>query len=164
MKIEAIGKTELDKFKKLILPMVYEELEDNWVPAGPEGDIYLCLAAFDDDGTAAAALVIELEITGDMNVLSIYTLPGYRRRGFGRELLKRAVITCRQLFIWEEGETEEQVVLKALYRLPKEADMVFETFLKSAGFTDFVLLDTVDGLPVYSAFEEIRFFRENGAE
>ncbi|MBQ9503949.1 MAG: GNAT family N-acetyltransferase [Lachnospiraceae bacterium] len=160
MKIEAIGKTELDKLKKLILPMVYEELEDNWVQAGPEGDIYLCLAAFDDDGTAAAALVIELEITGDMNVLSIYTLPGYRRRGLGRELLKRAVIACRQLFIWEEGETEEQVVLKALYRLPKEADIVFEAFLKAAGFTDFVLLDTVDELPVYSAFAQIRFFKE----
>ncbi len=170
MKIDLIMPDKLEDYEHLILPVVYEELterQQNSKEEGEEGeeDICFCLAAFEEpddpqEGSdkPVSALVAELEYIGDINILSLFTLPEYRRKGYAQALVKKAVETARALFQWEDGEKEDEVILKTLYRLPPKMEEDYEGFLKAVGFTDFVLLDE-DKLKVWSAHASLRFYR-----
>ncbi|MBQ6508115.1 MAG: GNAT family N-acetyltransferase [Flexilinea sp.] len=160
MKIEVITKEKLSDYKHLMLSYIYEELEQY------EDDLdceYICLAAMvpNEDGIIipVSALICLMEPFGDIAILSIYTLPSYRRQGYASELLDKAVFVARRLFIFEEGEDEEDVDLKAVYRLRPEFQEVFEAFLKKNHFTDFVLLDEDDDPQVWAAMAEYRFYK-----
>ena len=75
------------------------------------------------------------------------------------ELLDKAVFAARRLFVFEEGEDEEDIDLKAVYRLRPEFLEVFEAFLKKNHFTDFILLDEEDDPQVWAAMAEYRFYK-----
>ena len=160
MKIEAITKENLPRCRELILPYIYEELD------AFEGDPaagYICLAynAADDDGTVlpVSALIMLREPEGELALLSVFTLPEYRRQGYASELLAKAVYAARQLFRFEEGEDEVFLDLKAVYRLSDEYQTALEGFLKVNGFTDFYLLDEDDSPQVWAAVAELRFYK-----
>ncbi len=166
MEIEVITKDKLSDYKHLMLSYIYEELESY------EDDLdceYICLAATvpNEDGIIipVSVLICLMEPFGDIAILSIYTLPAYRRKGYASELLDKAVFVARRLFVFEEGEDEEDIDLKAVYRLRAEFKEVFEAFLKKNHFVDFVLLDEEDDPQVWAAMAEYRFYKtENDTE
>ena len=160
MEIEVITKERLSDYKHFMLSYIYEELESY------EDDLdceYICLAAMapNEDGIIipVSALICLMEPHGDIAVLSIFTLPAYRRRGFASELLDKAVYAARRLFLFEDGEDEEDVMLKVVYRLAPERLEVFESFLRKNHFVDFYLLDEEDDPQVRAAMAEYRFYR-----
>ncbi|MBO6149159.1 MAG: GNAT family N-acetyltransferase [Lachnospiraceae bacterium] len=158
MEIVSIEKSELERYSHLLLPYIYEDLIGDGMETDTE---YFGLAAI-ENGEAVSALVIQPEATGDLNIVSVYTLPEYRRRGFATELLGKSLSVARALFKWEEGETEELIILKTLYSLPPDILDVYENFLIKNHFRDFVLLkEAAPGEEdVWSGSAEIRFFRE----
>ena len=160
MNIEVITKEKLSDYRHLMLSYIYEELESY------EDDLdceYICLSAMapNEDGIIipVSVLICLMEPFGDIAVLSVYTLPGYRRQGYASALLDKAVFVARRLFVFEEGEDEEDVNLKAVYRLRPELQEVFEAFLKKNHFVDFVLLDENDDPQVWAAMAEYRFYK-----
>ncbi len=160
MNIEVITKEKLTDYKHLMLSYIYEELETY------EDDLdceYICLAATvpNQDGIIipVSVLICLMEPFGDIAVLSIYTLPDYRRKGYASELLDKAVFIARRLFIFEDGEDEEDVNLKAIYRLRPELKEAFEEFLKKNHFVDFILLDEDDDPQVWAAMAEYNFYK-----
>ncbi len=160
MKIEAITRENLPRCRELILPYIYEELD---AFEGDPAAEYICLAynAADEDGSVlpVSALVMLMEPEGELALLSVFTLPEYRRQGYASELLAKAVFVARQLFRFEEGEDEIFLDLKAVYRLSDEYQTALEGFLKVNGFTDFYLLDEDDSPQVWAAVSELRFYR-----
>jgi len=160
MKIEVITKEKLTDYRHLMLSYIYDELDTYDDDLDCE---YICLAATvpNEDGIIipVSALICLMEPFGDIAVLSIYTLPAYRRKGYASELLDKAVFVARRLFIFEEGEDEEDVDLKAIYRLRPELQEVFEAFLKKNHFTDFILLDEDDDPQVWAAMAEYHFYK-----
>ena len=160
MNIEVITKEKLSDYKHLMLSYIYDELESYDDDLDCE---YICLAAAvpNEDGIIipVSALVCLMEPFGDIAVLSIYTLPSYRRQGYASELMDKAVFIARQLFIFEEGEDEEDINFKAIYRLRPELKDVFEEFLKKNHFVDFYLLDEDDDPQVWAAMAEYRFYK-----
>ncbi len=166
MNITAITIEELPRYEDLILPYIYEELEDCAVDLAD--DNYLCLAAEveNEDGILfpVSVLIMLLEANDDLAVLSIYTLPEYRRQGIASKLLDKALFVARRLFVFEEGEDEDFINLKAIYRLSDEFRIPFEGFLKKNNFTDFYLLDEQDDPQVWAAIEEVRFYKVPGQE
>lgn len=160
MEIEVITKEKLADYKHLMLSYIYEELESYNDDLDCE---YICLAAMvpNEDGIIipVSVLICLMEPFGDISVLSIYTLPAYRRQGYASELLDKAVFIARRLFIFEEGEDEEDINLKAIYRLRPELQEVFEEFLKKNHFVDFFLLDENDDPQVWAAMAEYHFYK-----
>ena len=160
MEIEVITKEKLSDYKHLMLSYIYEELDEYDDDLDCE---YICLAAAvpNEDGIIipVSALICLMEPFGDIAILSIYTLPAYRRRGYASELLDKAVFVARRLFVFEEDEDEEDIDLKAVYRLRPEFLEVFEAFLKKNHFTDFYLLDEDDDPQVWAAMAEYRFYK-----
>lgn len=160
MEIEVITKEKLKDYEHLMLSYIYEELESY------EDDLdceYICLAATvpneDSIIIPVSVLVCLMEPFGDIAVLSIYTLPAYRRLGYASALLDKAVFVARRLFIFDEGEDEEDIDLKAIYRLRQELREPFEAFLKKNHFVDFILLDEEDDPQVWAAMAEYRFYK-----
>ena len=160
MEIEVITKEKLADYKHLMLSYIYEELDTYDDDLDCE---YICLAATvpNEDGIIipVSALICLMEPFGDIAVLSIYTLPAYRRQGYASELLDKAVFIARRLFVFQEGEDEEDINLKAIYRLRPEFQEVFEAFLKKNHFVDFILLDENDDPQVWAAMAEYNFYR-----
>ena len=160
MKIEVISKENLKDYEHLMLSYIYEELESYKDDLDCE---YICLAATvpneDSIIIPVSVLICLMEPFGDIAVLSIYTLPAYRRQGYASALLDKAVFVARRLFVFEEGEDEEDVNLKAIYRLRPELQEVFEAFLKKNHFVDFVLLDEDDDPQVWAAMAEYHFYK-----
>ena len=160
MEIEVITKEKLADYKHLMLSYIYEELDTYDDDLDCE---YICLAATvpNEDGIIipVSALICLMEPFGDIAVLSIYTLPAYRRQGYASELLDKAVFIARRLFVFQEGEDEEDINLKAIYRLRSEFQEVFEAFLKKNHFVDFILLDENDDPQVWAAMAEYNFYR-----
>ena len=160
LEIEVISKEKLADYKHLMLSYIYDELESYDDDLDCE---YICLAAMvpNEDGIIipVSVLICLMEPFGDIAVLSIYTLPAYRRKGYASELLDKAVFVARRLFIFEEGEDEEDINLKAIYRLRPEFQEVFEAFLKKNHCVDFVLRDEGDDPQVWAAMAEYRFYK-----
>lgn len=160
MEIEVITKEKLTDYKHLMLSYIYEELDTYDDDLDCE---YICLAAMvpNEDGIVipVSVLICLMEPFGDIAILSIYTLPSYRRRGYASELVDKAVFIARRLFVFQDGEDEEDIDLKAIYRLRPEFKDVFEEFLKKNHFSDFVLLDEDDDPQVWAALAEYHFYK-----
>ena len=160
MIIEVITKEKLADYKHLMLSYIYEELDTYEEDLDCE---YICLAASapNNDGIIipVSVLICLMEPYGDIAVLSVYTLPAYRRQGYASALLDKAVFVARRLFVFEDGEDEEDVDLKAIYRLSPDIQEVFEAFLKKNHFVDFVLLDEDDDPQVWAAMAEYHFYK-----
>ena len=160
MQIEVITKEKLKDYKHLMLDYIYEELDTY------EDDLdceYICLAAIvpNEDGIIipVSVLICLMEPFGDIAVLSVYTLPAYRRQGYASALMDKAVFIARRLFIFQEDEDEEDINFKAIYRLRPELQEPFEEFLKTNHFVDFVLLDEDDDPQVWAAMAEYHFYK-----
>ena len=160
MEIEVITKEKLSDYRHLMLSYIYEELESYDDDLDCE---YICLAAMvpNEDGIIipVSALICLMEPFGDIAILSIYTMPAYRRKGYASELLDKAVFVARRLFVFQDDEDEEDINLKAVYRLRPEFLEVFDAFLKKNHFTDFVLLDEDDDPQVWAAMAEYHFYK-----
>ena len=160
MEIEVITKEKLTDYRHLMLSYIYDELESYDDDLDCE---YICLAATapNEDGIIipVSVLICLMEPFGDVAVPSIYTLPSYRRKGYASALLDKAVFVARRLFIFEEDEDEEDINLKAIYRLRDKFREPFEEFLKKNHFVDFVLLDEDDDPQVWAAMAEYRFYK-----
>ena len=85
---------------------------------GDEG--YTKIRVKNGNSRIASVIVIQPEATGDLNIVSIYTRPECRRMGYASALADKALFVARQLFAWEEGETEDYIIYKTLYRLPAD--------------------------------------------
>ena len=160
MIIEAITRENLSDYKHLILTYIWEEL--NHYPTDLDED-FICLAAHiqNPDGIffPVSAVICQMEPIGDLNVLSIYTLPEHRRQGYASALLAKVLYIARRLYQFEEDVTEENIFLKSTYRLSPEREAVYDSFLKKNHFTDFVLLDEKDDPQVWAAMAEYRFYK-----
>ena len=151
-----ITKEVLEEYRELILPMVYKELEE-------QDDInseYICIATW-LDGEPVGALISELEGSGDINLLSIWTAQEYRQLGIASALLDKMLEVASELYDWEEGQYGDDVVLKTMYCLKDKYRAIFEEWLKANDFTDFLIThDTQDDTPqICSATAEVHFYR-----
>ncbi|WP_197029557.1 GNAT family N-acetyltransferase [Butyrivibrio sp. AE3004] len=180
MKIVNVSKENASEISNLMLPYIYEEYIGN----GDETDIeYIVLAAvleeceegFEDAVSAngklpaASVLVIQPEATGDLNIVSVYTIPSARNRGYASMLLDKALVIARRMFKWEEDDDDEELILlKTLYRLPDDKKLTYEEYLMKNHFTDFVLIESKEessiddglSLDVWSASCEVKFIRD----
>ncbi len=162
MTTEVIKKTKLKNYRPLILSAIYKELQE---VRGSLDQDYICLAAVPDDGTEpVSVLIAQTEETGDLNLVSLYTIPEYQRQGYASYLLDQLYMTARRLFLWEEGETEYSILIKTVYRLPEHAEAVFDSFLKKNHFTEFYLLDEDEEYKVWGAVAEVGFYRNSDTE
>ncbi len=158
MDIESIEKSNIEKYSSLILPYILDDYRGSgrWTETA-----YFGLGAAEGK-ERVSALIMQPEITGDLNIVSLYTVPGYRRKGYASALLNKSIAVARELFRWEKDETEELIVLKTLYSLPGDILDIYESFLIKNHFTDFVLLKEAAEREeeVWSASCEIKFFKE----
>ena len=151
-----IKKDELESYRGLILPMVYEELREQ-----EEIDTeYICIASW-LNGTPVGAVIADLEGSGDLNLLSIWTDQAYRRMGIASALRDKMTEVAAGLFDWEEGQYGDDVLLKTMYSLPDKYREPFEGWLRANDFTDFAILKDADGdkPEIRAASAEIHFFR-----
>ena len=158
MKIKLVRPEDIDEAGAMLLPHIYRELKEYYI----DGNDYVVLSAVTDEGEVSSVIAAKLEATGDINILSIFTVPQLRRKGYASFLVDGLVDTALKLFCFDEDESEDDVVLKTLYRLPEDLESVFRPFLEKNNFTDFVILDESEGLKTISAFAEIRFFIKQG--
>jgi GNAT superfamily N-acetyltransferase len=154
-----ITKNELEQFKPLILPDIYEELSE-------QEDIdtqYICISSWLSD-IPAGAIIIDPEGSGDLNLLSVWTVPEYRHMGIASALLDKAVQVAAALFDYEEGQYGDDITLKTMYCLSDEYRKPFEEWLMKNDFTEFgILKPSGDGRPeICSASSDIHFFRTTG--
>ena len=151
-----ITKDNLEDYKDLILPMVYEELSEQ-----EDMDTeYICLATWIDE-KPVAALIADTEGNGDLNLLSIWTDQDYRNIGVATELLNKMLKVAVNLYDWDEGQYGDDIILKTMYALEGKYRTVLEAWLQKNDFTDFCILkDADDNTPeVCSATAEIHFYR-----
>ena len=151
-----ITKEELKKYKDLILPMVYEELcEQERIDTE-----YICIASL-LDGKAVGAIVADLEGSGDINLLSIWTDQKYRRMGIASALRDKMTEVAVALYDWEEGQYGDDVLLKTMYSLPDKYREPFEAWLRANDFTDFSIMnEAAEEQPeICAATAEIHFFK-----
>ena len=178
LEITGITRESLQEYRGLILPYIFRELSD--FPEDLDTE-YICLAAV-YGGKPVSVIVSRMEEIGDVSILSIYTLPQYRRKGAASALAEKTVQVARALFTWEEDETVETVVFKTIYRLPEDLEEGYRAFLEANHFTEFVLLEEagarealgepdaeeIGSLNVWCGFMEVRFWKtaaeEQGAE
>ncbi len=171
MEIRPIYKKDLNNYRHLMIPYIYDEFKGN----GDETDLgfWGFSLVFDEgdpdyekainaggDVAAASVLVVQPEEDGDLNIVSIFTYPLFRRRGYATMLLQTVPKVARASFKWQEGETEDTIYYKTLYRLPEDIRTVYESFLIKNMFSDFFLVD--EEKEVWSASAMISMVREDG--
>ena len=166
-------------YKKIILPYVYDEflgkgdeVDTEYLGLGlvlDKADLKVNKAFKSSQGEQkVSAIIIQPEGTGDLSIVSVYTLSQFRRKGYASMLLDKAISVARRMFIWDEYDDDKEViVLKTLYRLPDNIRPIYEEFLMKNHFTDFIQIESAkesqidDGffIDVWSASCEIAFFK-----
>ncbi|MBQ6967403.1 MAG: GNAT family N-acetyltransferase [Lachnospiraceae bacterium] len=174
MRIEAVTKDNYKEFGDLMLPYIFDEFSGEVEETDTE---YFGLAAVLEEGdedfhkahkTVASVLIVQPETIGDLNIVSIYTVPALRGKGYASMLFDKSVQVARQLFSFDEDETEETIVYKTLYRLPEETQDIYEAFLIKNHFRDFYLVEQGNSeeegkeYDVWSAAAFIKFFKQEG--
>ena len=153
--------SDIDKYRAYIIPYVYELLSE-----GPKEDAdRICLAIHKQvkgkpSDKPASVLVACLEYGGDISIESIYTEPKSRRKGHASALIDELIRLALGTYKWDEGNTEEDVVLKTLFRLPPETEEIFKAFLTKNGFSDFLMLEDDGEFKTWSALAYLKFFRD----
>lgn len=151
-----ITKEGLEEYRPLILPMVYEELcEQERIDTE-----YICLSLW-LNGEPVGAIIAELEDSGDMNLLSIWTDQRYRRMGVASALRDKMTEIAVNLYDWEEGQYGDDILFKTMYSLSEPYRTPFEEWLKANDFTDFAILREAEGdkPAICAASAEIHFFK-----
>ena len=159
IEFKQITKDELEDYRMLILPAVYEELEESEVM---DTD-YICLALLTDD-EAAGAIITDLEDGGDLCLLSIWTDPRFRRQGVATSLLHEMTQVALELYDWEPLQYGDDILLKAMYCLSEEYRTPLEAWLMKNDFTDFTIMKEAEGdaNEICGATAEIHFYRSTG--
>ena len=170
MEIRPIYKKDLNNYKHMMIPYIYDEYKGNEDKTELGFWGFACVLSEDEDGcsqalkegkdiAAASVLVIQPEGNGDLNIVSLYTLPKLRRRGYASRLLQKVPAVASALFNWDEEEKEDTILYKTLYRLPEDLRTAYESFLIANAFSDFVLVD--EEKEVWSASAMIKMLRED---
>ena len=151
-----ILKEELEKYRELMLPMIYEELIEQ---EDMESE-YFCIAA-ELDNEPVGVIIAEPEGSGDINLLSIWVAQEYRGLGIATELRKKMLDVALRLYDWEESQYGDDVTLKVMYCLSGKYRESFEAWLRANDFTDFFITRPAeDNTPdVCGAASEIHFYR-----
>ena len=154
-----ITKDDLELLQPLILPDIYDELTE-------QDDIsteYICLSAWFED-IPVGAIITDLEDSGDLSLLSIWTAPAYRRMGIASALRDKMTEVAVNLYDWDDGQFGDDVILKTMYSLRDEFRKPFEAWLQKNDFTEFCILKEADGEKpeICSATAEIHFMRYSG--
>ncbi|MBQ8914209.1 MAG: GNAT family N-acetyltransferase [Lachnospiraceae bacterium] len=151
-----ITKEELETYRELILPMVYEELSEQ----DEINTEYICIASW-LNGEPAGVIISELLGNGDMNLLSIWTAQKYRRMGIASALRDKMTEVAVNLYDWEEGQYGDDITLNTMYSLSDRYRKTFEAWLEKNDFTDFCIIkEASDGASdICSATAEIHFMR-----
>ena len=104
------------------------------------------------------------EGSGDLNLLSVWTAPEYRRMGIASALLDKALEVAAALYDYEEGQYRDDITLKTMYCLSDGYRKSFEEWLMKNDFTELGILKSSDGErpEVCSASADIHFFRTIG--
>ncbi len=151
-----ITKNDLNALKQMILPDIYEELMEQ-----EEIDTeYICLSSWLSD-TPVGVLIADTEDDGNLNLLSVWTDPIYRRMGIASALKDKMTEVALELYDWEPGQYGDDILLKTMYCLRDEYKEPFEEWLKKNDFTDFAILKDANGEKpqICAASAEIHFFR-----
>ena len=154
-----ITKDDLNTYRMLILPDIYEELcEQEEINTE-----YICIASWLED-TPVGVIIADFEGDGNLNLLSIWTEPVYRRMGIASALRDKMTEVAAQLYDWEEGQYGDDVLLKTIYSLRGEYKKPFEEWLMKNDFTDFAIVneETDEKPAICAATAEIHFFRTIG--
>ena len=137
---EAITKENLPQYRDVILPDIYDNLDA--IGDEPIAFGYLCIGARDDKskqtaGAVIGALMAEEDGSASIMIRSIFVRMPERRKKIGSTLISRLLSVASGTYLFPEGETEAEIVLKIQYLLQQyEAEQV-TTFLRDFGFTDF---------------------------
>lgn len=154
-----IEKKELESFKELILPDIYEELNDQ-----EEIDTdYIAISSWMND-EPVGVIIVDPEGSGDLNLLSVWTVSKYRRMGIASALLDKALSVAAALFDYEEGQYGDDISLKTMYCLSDEYRKPFEEWLMKNDFTEFGIIRNPEGErpEICTASADIHFFRTSG--
>ena len=135
-----ITKKELESFKLLILPDIYEELCDQ---EGIDTE-YICIASWLND-MPVGAIIADPEGSGDINLLSVWTVPEYRHMGIASALLDKTLQVAAALFDYEEGQYGDDITLKTMYCIEDEYRKPFEEWLMKNDFTEFGVIKVSEG-------------------
>ena len=151
-----ITEKELSKYESLMLPMIYEELEQQ---ASIEEE-YIAIAAEEED-EPLGVLVAEFEDSGDINLLSIWTTQDRRREGIASGLFDKMAEIARALYEWDDGQYGDDINVKTMYCLDDRYREIFEAWLEKNHFTDFMVMRdaTKDRPDKCGATAEIQFYR-----
>lgn len=151
-----ITEKELSKYESLMLPMIYEELEQQ---ASIEEE-YIAIAAEEED-EPLGVLVAEFEDSGDINLLSIWTTQDRRREGIASGLFDKMAEIARALYEWDDGQYGDDINVKTMYCLDDRYREIFEAWLEKNHFTDFMVMRdaTKDRPDICGATAEIHFYR-----
>ncbi len=151
-----ITKEDLDIYKNLILPDIYDELRYS---ESMESD-YLCLAAC-TELKPVSVIIVDLEDNGDLNMLSIWTDQEYRRQGIASALLQKMTYVAYKLYDWEDLQYGDDIILKTMYCLEGVFREPFEKWLEKNAFTDFTIMKQADDTrpDICGATAEIHFYR-----
>lgn len=155
-----ITKDDLENLRMLILPDIYEELMEQEEIINTE---YICLSSWMGD-TPAGVLIADLEGDGNINLLSIWTDPVYRRIGIASALKDKMTEVALELYDWEEDQYGDDILLKTMYCLGDDYKKPFVQWLEKNDFTDFAMLKEADDRTpeVCLASAEIHFFKYVG--
>ena len=133
--VELIDGEILFDYGTVIFPDIYELLAET-AKEQPIEQAYLCIGV--KDGSAAvAALVLEMEETGDLVIRSLYVEDEYRRMHIGTQLFHDALDIAAESFIFQEGMDQELVHIRESSMLREDAHSVWHAFLESVGFSEF---------------------------
>ncbi len=151
-----ITKEELDAYKGVLLPMIYEELSQ-------QDDIeteYIGIAATEGE-KVIGAIVAEPDDDGDLTLLSVWVVPEKRNEGVASQLLQKMLYVAYRLYNWEDGQYGDDITLKTMYCLADEYREPFEKWLEKNDFTDFYITRTSRlGQPdICTASAEIHMYR-----
>ena len=154
-----ITKGDLETYRPLILPDIYEELKEQ----DNINTEYICIASW-LGGVPVGALIADLEGDGNLNLLSVWTDPSYRRMGIASALRDKMTEVAVRLYDWEEGQYGDDVLLKTIYSLREEYKKPFEEWLMKNDFTDFAIVREAENgkAAICAASAEIHFFRTIG--
>ena len=140
--LQSITTRNLKSWKDLIIPVIYEELD---LSRKELEDNYFCIGVKEGSDRAGALIAhIEPE-TGDVQIISIYVLPEFRRRGHGSALVKALSDLMSSAFRFAYDELSSQIFIKTMYSLPAEYRKNYEAFLKAAGVTQFYIFKKAAG-------------------
>ncbi len=147
---------DLETYKALILPMIFNELSDE----EKLEESYICIGAWTDDKPVGAIITLMNE-DGGLSLLSIWTDQKYRRQGVASGLLQKMTYVAFRLYDWQDMQYGDDVDLTTMYSLSERHKAPFEAWLRKNNFTDFLITKQAEGdkPAICAAIAEIHYYR-----